>query len=86
VFNTDELTRVYGFDGEIENVTLFSELGQFYDADGNQRVDGARGYRPKLYWVERASDWLKWVIPAFMILVGLSGVLASRRRSRVAHS
>lgn len=74
------------YQGEIENVTPFSELGQFYDADGNQRVDGARGYRPKLYWVERASDWLKWVVPAFMILVGLSEVLASRRRSRVAHS
>lgn len=85
-FNPDEVTRVYGLDGHLKNVTPLSELGQFYDADGNQCVGGVQRYRPKLYWVERASDWLKWVIPAFMILIGGGGLLGSWRRGKVAHS
>lgn len=81
-FDSNEATRVYNFDGELESEMQLSELGQFYDAVGNQRIDGVRGYRPKLYWVERASDWLKWVVPAIMILVGSAGFLVGRRQSR----
>lgn len=83
-FDSDEATRVYGFDGELESATPFSELGQFYDAEGNQRVEGVRGYRPKLYWVERASDWVKWIVPALILLVGSAGLLVARRQSRIA--
>ncbi|MEX0382545.1 hypothetical protein V6X02_04320 [Spiribacter sp. 1M153] len=81
-FDSDGTTRVYGFDGGLENVTSFSAFGQFYDADGNQRIDGVRGYRPKLYWVERGSDRLKWILPALMILVGSAGLFAGRRQNR----
>ncbi len=80
-FGPDQVSKVFGFDGGVEKTTPYAELGQFYDAEGNQRIDGVKGYRPKLYWLERASEWLKWFAPAFLVLVGILG-LRSARHSR----
>ena len=61
------------------NETRLLELRRIYDAQGNQRIDGVKGYRPKIYYLERASEWLKWIIPTFLLLIGVTGMLRTRR-------
>lgn len=78
-FKPDDVTRVFGFDGEEETVTRFAALGQYYDPSGNQRLEGPRGYRSKLYWFERASDWAKWIVPGILLLVGYLTLFGKRR-------
>lgn len=80
-FGPEDVTRGYDLDGKLEEETRFSVLGRFYDADGNHRVNGPRGYRPKLYWLERISDWFKWIIPAFMVLIGVWYLYRSQGRA-----
>ena len=72
-------TRTCDVRRNLVNETRFSELGQFDDAVGNQRIDGVKGYRPKIYYLERASEWLKWGIPAILLLIGVGGLLRARR-------
>jgi hypothetical protein len=83
-FESDQVARVYGQRGDLENVTPFAELGQFYDSSGNDRIDGVEGYRSKVYWVERASAWLKWILPMLMVLLGSLGLCRSKRPIGVA--
>ncbi len=67
--------------------TRFAELGRddfgrAYDAPGNLREPpGVRGYQPRIYLLERAADWLKWLVPA--LLLG-TGAAIERTRLRAA--
>lgn len=73
-FSDDDVNRIYGFDGKLEKKTPYTQLGQFYDAKGNRRIGGVADYRPKLYWLERASDWLRWILPGLLVLFGVWGL------------
>jgi len=78
-FPDKEYFLAYDITGQLVTKKRLSELGQTYDTAGNQRFDGVKGYRPKIYYLERISEWLKWAIPITMLLVGLWVLLQTRR-------
>lgn len=77
-FADGQVTRNYDLEGRRASETRLAELGRHYDPAGNRRVEGPKGYRPKIYWLEHASEWLKWLIPVAMILVGGAGWYRAR--------
>ena len=53
-----------------DHLARYGKLGATYNSSGNVRTDGVREYRSKIYWLERASLYLKWLVPAMLVLLG----------------
>jgi len=54
---------------DVRKISGSSHLSNIYGPEGNIEFwTGDRGYRPKGYWFERISYFLKWVIPLMLIM------------------
>ena len=72
-----DVYREFDMKGDLIKQSLLSELGRYYDSFDNFRAAGVLEYRPKIYFLELASEWLKWIIPGGGVFLGLLGLYRS---------
>ena len=57
---------------EVYEMSSSRHLAKIYGPEGNIEFwNGDRGYRPKGFWFERISYFLKWLIPIFLLIFPL---------------